>query len=97
MTWSRSASKAAMVRAAGRGELVAAGSAGFDDKFFAAEFAQVVGGVADGVSGDRVHLGDQIGDGEAAGCGGIRAVPMPAHSYASNFGTVHAYSTSAEK
>jgi hypothetical protein len=47
MTWSRRARRAVMVR----GYLVAVGSAGFGDEFFAAEFAQVVGGVAYGVVG----------------------------------------------
>jgi hypothetical protein len=51
------------------------GSAGFGDEFFAAEFAQVVGGVPSGVvgvPGDGVHPGGQVFDGEAAGRGGQR-------------------------
>ena len=51
------------------GDLVAVGSTGFDDEFFTAEFAQVVGGVTNGVvgvPGDRVHPGGHVGDGEAA-------------------------------
>ena len=51
MTWSRRVSRAAMVRAAERRDVVAAGSAGFVDELFAAQFAQVVAGLADGVAG----------------------------------------------
>ena len=38
MTWSRRVSRAAVVRAAGRPDVVAAGSAGLVDELFAAQF-----------------------------------------------------------
>ena len=43
MTWSRRVSRAAMVRAAGAANPVAAGACGLVDELFAAQFAQVVG------------------------------------------------------
>ena len=64
-----------MVPAVLRVEVVAAGPAGFGDQLFAAEFAQVVGGLPDGVAGVAGHgvdLGGELGDGEAVGCGGQR-------------------------
>ncbi len=72
MTWSRRVSSAAMVRAACPGDVVAAGRAGFDDEVFAAQFAQVVGGLPDGVvvlalAGERVDFGREVGDGEPVG------------------------------
>ena len=53
-------------------DVVAAASAGFVDELFAPQLAQVVAGLADGVAavigaGEGVHLGGEIGDGEAAG------------------------------
>ena len=58
-----------MVRAAGCADVVAAGSAGFVDELFAPQLAQVVAGLADGVAavidtGEGVHLGGELGDGE---------------------------------
>ena len=69
MTWSRRVSRAAMVRAARGADVVAAGSAGFVDELFAPQLAQVVAGLADGVAavidtGEGVHLGGELGDGE---------------------------------
>jgi len=54
------------------GDVVAAGPAGFDDEAFAAQFAQVVGGLPDGVvvlglAGERVDFGREVGDGEPVG------------------------------
>ena len=56
------------------GHVVAAGAAGFDDEVFAAELAEVVGGLAGGVVGraDGVDLGGEVGDGEPVGCDGQR-------------------------
>ncbi|MGH3814476.1 MAG: hypothetical protein ACRDUV_18815 [Pseudonocardiaceae bacterium] len=56
-------------------DLVSAGPAGFGDQVLAAQLAQVVGALAAGVvgvglSGHGVDLGGELGDGEAAGCGG---------------------------
>ena len=50
-------------------DVVAAGSAGFVDEPFAPQLAQVVGRLADGVAavidtGEGVHLGGELGDGE---------------------------------
>ena len=73
MTWSRRASRAAMVRAASGGDVVAAGPAGLGDEALAAELAQVVGGLPGGVAvvaGHRADPGGVLGDGEAARRGG---------------------------
>jgi len=51
---------------------VAAGPAGFVDQLFAAEFAEVVGGLAGGVGGgaESGGLGGEVGDSESGwGCG----------------------------
>ena len=56
-------------------DVVAAAAYGFVDEVVAAEFAQVVGGLAGGVvvvSGEVVHLVGQVGDGEPVGVGGER-------------------------
>src|SRR5207302_4349638 len=53
-------------------DVVAAVASGLGDKGVAAEFAQVVGGLADGVigvAGDGVDLVREVGDGEAVGGG----------------------------
>jgi hypothetical protein len=54
-----------------RVEVVAMGPSGFGDQLFAAEFAEIVGGLPDrvaGVAGHRVDLGGELGDGESIGC-----------------------------
>jgi hypothetical protein len=50
--------------------VVAAGAAVAGGDFFAAQLADVVGGLAGGVAvlpGHRLHLGGELGDGEPAG------------------------------
>ena len=74
MTWSRRVSRAAMVRAACGGDLVAPRAAGLDGEALAAELAQVVGGLADRCRAllpvIGADLGGEVRDGEAAGRGG---------------------------
>jgi hypothetical protein len=70
MTCSRRVRRPAMVRGRRRRDVVVACPAGFVDEVFAAEFAQVVGGLADGVAGVPGHGVDFAGevfDGETAG------------------------------
>ena len=75
MTWSRRVSRADIGPGGRAGQMVAAGARGFADELFAAEFAQVVGGLAGvvggvGLPGHGVDLGGHVGHGEPVGrCG----------------------------
>jgi hypothetical protein len=72
MTCSRKTVRAVMIRAGLWRNPVAAGSAQFDDEALAPEFSEVICGLADrvvglGLTGHGLHLGGELGDGEAVG------------------------------
>jgi len=69
MTWSRRGEQGGDGAGGLAGHVVAVASAGFDHEAFAAQFAQLVGGLPDGVvvlalAGERLDFGREVGDGE---------------------------------